>query len=192
MMRAVVLGSVVFFAGCTTSTPPPAPANDLRVPPLPPSSASAAAQTQTQVQPEPRPRHPAGELMIDDPNPMPALGGPCSTAAACGKSGKLAVARRSFHGGPPPQTPCKLVALSERAHAMDNAPMACVDAGRVFVATVCMYCRITREERFVGAIDDMTPAQLAEAQKLATLPAEPLLTTADAWSRAIAAHGHSP
>lgn len=187
-MRVTVLASLVLLAACSTATPPPAPppGDDLRVPPVPPS-ALAASHPEGSA-PEPLPRHPAGELAVDEGGPMPALGGACGDARSCGKSGKLAVARMSYHGGrPPPATPCKLAATADPQRSAGNAPMACVEGGKVYVANVCIFCRITSEQRLVGAIDDMTPTQLAEAQKLAALPAEPLLATADAWSRAIAA-----
>ena len=68
----------------------------------------------------------------------------------------------------------------------NHATRACVDGEHIFVSSMCIICRIASEERLLGVVAEMTPAQLRSAQRLASLPTEPLLTKASDWDAAIA------
>lgn len=184
----------VSVSGCTTAAKPPEEPAPVVVPPLAAPRASASAElaldTQQQQPPPapPKPRHPAGEVEQPSPQAPAAIGDACTDPAACGKSGKVALVYsqrpqlRAPNAGSPP---CKGVSTT-KMHTM-MASSACVTGDRVYVTSTCIMCRMPSGEELVGLVSDMTPAQLLRAQKLAALPEAPLLTTATAWSGAIAA-----
>jgi hypothetical protein len=131
-----------------------------------------------------KPRHPVG---VDAERSMPAepppIGSPCpSGATGCGKSGTVAVVQQRITSRRL-SPPCALVPMAPRTSS--DAVSACIVGDQVFVSKTCVPCRIRVEDRMLGRVSDMTPAQLEAAQKLAGLPEQPLLTTVDAWRGAL-------
>ena len=190
-------------AACTTQTKGPViSAEEARIPPAPPTpppEAKPAAiadppptpKIATPVAPEQTAQGDQTQQLSTPQQaaspPAPVLGSPCASGSAgCGKSGKIAVItsfhRMRVHDAAPP---CKSVQTTPQTTGQLGS--ACVACERVFVSSACIICRMDSESNMLGVVADMTTEQLEAAQKLAGLPAKPVLATPAAWNGAIEA-----
>jgi hypothetical protein len=196
--RLLFLAGVAFSCGCTTAQKPTIAPDEVTVATPPPSAAPAPSPASVADAPPPQQALPAPKLQRMEQPPeraLPVLGTPCTAQTeGCGKSGTLAVVvdpTRARHArGADATQHCTLDATQPA-----NAPAptgylgyACASDDRLYVSSVCMMCRMHGAgSSLEGILSQMTNAQIAAAQKMAGLPASPLLTTEVAWNKAIAA-----
>lgn len=190
-MRASSILLLALLTGCTTSAPPPvAPIENAPATSTGPTPVAAPVPADP-----PKARHPAGEVSVDLPegDPRARLGSPCDVGTAgCGTAGRVVVVTDTIHhgiGGSRPRV-CALQALTPPMAAPD-AISACVGGGLLLVERHCIVCRIDSMVRLLGSIPEMSTEQLEAAQKMAGLPASPVLATERDWKDAIAQKARS-
>lgn len=193
MLRPPLLFSLSFVVACTTAQKPTIAPDEVAVT-TPPRASAAPAMQQQQPEPPPQRVQPRKEQKLPDDQgppapPKPAIGAPCTTGTpGCGRNGTIAVVvdRRHSRRWHAPNEPCK-VEQTRPAVSTINATFACVEDNHLIVSSVCMVCRMADAgESLEGVVSEMTDEQLLEAQQIAGLPPAPILSTQDAWKKAIA------
>jgi hypothetical protein len=137
--------------------------------------------------------------------PMPEIGAPCTarTTAApapnvppdpCGTKGRVAM-RWDDHSTTgafaPKEEGCKLVEIDKNVKGKTfttNPRSACAKDGRIWAMAPCEICRALYSGwAATGLVAEMTPAQTLALQEKLGLGSSALLTTTEAWTKAILA-----
>lgn len=121
----------------------------------------------------------------------PPIGAPCTDAPTCGLRGRIALRSFATHaqGGPGTrgEPPCSPIALTPTNAISHYAKSACVSGDRVHATSACIICRVPSRTVSEGVISEMTEAQREFLGKeLGLTETAATLTSAEAWSRALA------
>src|SRR5512132_3633746 len=142
---------------------------------------------------------PEGPLILaEQPSaPLPpgfeVLGGPCPDPQAitsqlqigCNADGRVGrvhtlvqQADASRSGGSPLAMPAGHVRIEG---ALGTSARVFLDGDRIWVASICLYCRTASEELWIADLPLATDDDLKRLQVMSSLPDSPVLRTAAAW-----------
>lgn len=189
------VSTVLVLAGLVAcSRKEPIAAETLVPPNAVPSAPSAAppprvADTAPQA-PDDAPLPPPMPLEIaKDEASAPKIGASCTNGRACGSKGRVALRvfqTRDFVPSAKRDLPCKPEPTSDPRHiGSGEAASACVADEKLYVELDCIICRMPNRTHVEAAIAELTPQQVSDISKVASLEGKGLRSAAG-WQAAIA------